>query len=697
MRNVYSVGQVNHYVKNMFTQDYFLRKVYVKGEVSNCKYHTSGHIYFSLKDETGTLSCVMFAGHRRGLAFRMKDGDKVVVGGAVDVYERDGRYQLYAKEITLEGAGALYERYLALKQELEDMGMFAQEYKQPIPHFIHTLGVVTAPTGAAVQDIRNIAGRRNPYLQVILYPALVQGEGAVASIVRGIRMLDESGVDVIIVGRGGGSIEELWAFNEEEVARAIFECHTPVISAVGHETDFTIADFVADLRAPTPSAAAELAVADLGSILQSLRDFDDRLNRLMEDKVREKREKLETFSWKLERLSPGQQLLEKRQRLADLDELFRKLMEGKIRENRQALAFYIERLNGASPLKKLNQGYAYVAGGNVYFDTSKLERYYIFNDHNEEDLAVGVREGVEEDTNKRNRNDFVLWFTKSKFEDQALKWDSPWGVGYPGWHIECSGISMKYNGEYLDLHCGGIDNAFPHHTNEIAQSESYLGHPWCPQWCHVAHLNTSSGKMSKSKGEFLTVSLLEEKGYAPVVYRFFCLQSHYRKSLVFSWENLDNAAVAYGKLIARIAALPEEDGAVDTAAVETLQQKFRTAMDNDLNTSMAVTVLYDVLKAKTTDATKLAALDSFDQVLGLKLTEKAAALRKTQAAAPAAGGFTVVCEDGGEDPQVEALIRARADAKKAKNFAEADRIRDELKAQGVEITDVPGGVRWKRA
>ena len=362
MNNVYSVGQVNRYVKNMFTQDYFLQNIYVKGEVSNCKYHSTGHIYFTLKDEGGTLKCVMFAGSRRGLAFRMKDGDKVIAGGRVDVYERDGAYQFYAKEITLEGAGALYERYLALKQELEDMGMFAQEYKQPIPEFAHRVGIVTSPTGAAIRDIINVSTRRNPFIQSILYPALVQGEGAAASIVRGIRMLDEAGVDVIIVGRGGGSIEELWAFNEEEVARAIFECHTPVISAVGHETDFTIADFVADLRAPTPSAAAELAVADLGSILQSLRDFDDRLNRLMEDKVREKREKLETFSWKLERLSPGQQLLEKRQRLADLDELFRKLMEGKIRENRQALAFYIERLNGASPLKKLNQGYAYVAG-----------------------------------------------------------------------------------------------------------------------------------------------------------------------------------------------------------------------------------------------------------------------------------------------------------------------------------------------
>ena len=346
--------------------------------------------------------------------------------------------------------------------------------------------------------------------------------------------------------------------------------------------------------------------------------------------------------------------------------------------------------------KLLDTGYAYVAGGNVYFDTSKLERYYIFNDHNEEDLAVGVREGVEEDTNKRNRNDFVLWFTKSKFEDQALKWDSPWGVGYPGWHIECSGISMKYNGEYLDLHCGGVDNAFPHHTNEIAQSESYLGHPWCPQWCHVAHLNTEGGKMSKSKGEFLTVSLLEEKGYDPLAYRFFCLQSHYRKSLVFTWENLDNAVAAYNKLLSKIAALTPGKGEVDPAVLDELKARFTKAMDNDLNTSMAVTVLYDVLKAKTTDATKLAALDSFDQVLGLKLTEKAAALRKAQEAAPAAGGFTVVSEDGREDPQVEALIRARADAKKAKNFAEADRIRDELKAQGIEITDQKNGAVWRR-
>ena len=344
----------------------------------------------------------------------------------------------------------------------------------------------------------------------------------------------------------------------------------------------------------------------------------------------------------------------------------------------------------------LEKGYAYVAGGNVYFDTSKLERYYIFNDHNEEDLAVGVREGVEEDTNKRNRNDFVLWFTKSKFEDQALKWDSPWGVGYPGWHIECSGISMKYNGEYLDLHCGGVDNAFPHHTNEIAQSESYLGHPWCPQWFHVAHLNTDHGKMSKSKGEFLTVSLLEQKGYDPLAYRFFCLQSHYRKGLLFSWENLDNAALAYNKLLAKVAALKPGQDEVEPAALEELKAKFRKAMDSDLNTSMGVTVLYDVLKAKTTDATKLAALDALDSVLGLKLLEKAETLRAKQAAAPAAGGFTVVSESGEEDADVEAKIRARAEAKKAKNFAEADRIRDELKAAGIEVTDVPGGAKWKR-
>ena len=345
----------------------------------------------------------------------------------------------------------------------------------------------------------------------------------------------------------------------------------------------------------------------------------------------------------------------------------------------------------------LEKGYAYQAGGNIYFDTSKLEKYYVFNDHDEEDLAVGVRDSVEEDQNKRNKADFVLWFTKSKFEDQALKWDSPWGVGYPGWHIECSGISMKYNGEYLDLHCGGIDNAFPHHTNEIAQSESYLGHKWCNYWFHVHHLNTNSGKMSKSKGEFLTVSLLESKGYDPLAYRLFCLQSHYRRNLVFSYENLDNAVVTYGKLVAKIAALnPADPEPVDQAAFDALKEKFSSALANDLNTSLAITAVYDVLKAKTNDATKLALLGDFDYVLGLDLLAKADKKRKELAAAPKTGAFTILSESGEADPAVEAKIQARQDAKKAKNFAEADRLRDELKAEGIELTDIPGGVRWKR-
>lgn len=361
MKNVYSVGQVNRYVKNMFTQDFFLQKVYVKGEVSNCKYHTSGHIYFSLKDETGTISCVMFAGQRRGLGFSMKDGDKVVVGGTVDVYERDGRYQLYAKEITLEGAGDLYERFLALKQELEEMGMFAQEYKQPIPPFVRKLGVVTAPTGAAVQDIRNVSLRRNPYLQIILYPALVQGEGAAESVAKGIRMLDEAGVDVIIAGRGGGSIEDLWAFNEEVVARAIFECRTPVISAVGHETDFTIADFVADLRAPTPSAAAELAVYDYRSVLEAAGSLRERLHRAMWGKTELFRERLSGYQTKLSYVSPQNRLREDRQRLLSLEEAVETAMNLKIKEERQRLSVYLERFSGLSPLKKLNQGYSYVA------------------------------------------------------------------------------------------------------------------------------------------------------------------------------------------------------------------------------------------------------------------------------------------------------------------------------------------------
>ena len=331
----------------------------------------------------------------------------------------------------------------------------------------------------------------------------------------------------------------------------------------------------------------------------------------------------------------------------------------------------------------IDKGYAYLAGGNVYFDTSKLAEYYVFNKHEEEDLLVGVRDGVEEDVNKRNKNDFVLWFTKSKFEDQALKWDSPWGVGYPGWHIECSCISMKYLGDFLDIHCGGIDNAFPHHTNEIAQSEAYLGHKWCNWWFHVLHLNTTGGKMSKSSGEFLTVSLLEEKGYDPLAYRFFCLQSHYRKSLEFSWEALDNAVAAYDKLVARIAALKDEGGS-DEEGKKALRDAFDQAMGNDLNTAMGITALYDVLKAPISDKDKLALIADFDQVLSLGLL---AAAEKLRAKAP----------QQESDPEIDALVAARTEARKAKNWAEADRIRDELKARGIVLEDTKDGVKWKRA
>ena len=336
--------------------------------------------------------------------------------------------------------------------------------------------------------------------------------------------------------------------------------------------------------------------------------------------------------------------------------------------------------------KLIEKGYAYEAGGNIYFDTSKLEKYYVFNDFEEEDLAVGVREGVEEDGNKRNKADFVLWFTKSKFEDQELKWNSPWGVGYPGWHIECSCISMKHLGEYLDIHCGGIDNAFPHHTNEIAQSEAYLGHPWCKYWMHVYHLNTTAGKMSKSSGEFLTVSLLESKGYAPLVYRFFCLGSHYRKSLVFSYENLDNAAAAYEKLAARIAQLLEApQGEVEEEKLAGMKAAFTEALDNDLNTSLALTALYDALKADATPATKLSAVKDFESVLQLGLIEAAEKLNAAKAL-DLSDPFTA---------EIVKAIEARAEAKKAKNYAEADRIRAELAAKGVELIDTKDGTTFK--
>ena len=333
----------------------------------------------------------------------------------------------------------------------------------------------------------------------------------------------------------------------------------------------------------------------------------------------------------------------------------------------------------------LEKGYAYVAGGNVYFDTSKLEKYYVFNDFTEDDLEVGVREGVEGDANKKNKADFVLWFTKSKFDSQELKWDSPWGIGYPGWHIECSCISMKYLGEYLDIHCGGIDNAFPHHTNEIAQSEAYVGHSWCPYWFHVHHLNTDSGKMSKSSGEFLTVSLLESKGYDPLIYRFFCAQSHYRKSLVFSYEGLDNAKNAYEKLVARIAALKDGEE-TDETALKSLREKFRAALDNDLNTSLAVTALYDVLKYNTNDTTKLAAIKDFEQVLAFGLIEAAEKLREKENEAPDEA-----------DAWIIEKIAERAAAKKAKNYALADAIRAELTEKGITLIDSPTGTTYKKA
>ena len=360
-KNVYTVGQVNTYIKNMFTQDFLLHRVCVKGEVSNCKYHTSGHIYFTLKDAAGTISGVMFAGNRRGLAFRMKEGDRVVVTGSIEVYERDGKYQLYAKEITLDGEGDLYLRYEALKHELEEMGMFAQEYKKPIPRYVKRVGIVTASTGAAIQDIRNIASRRNPYVQLILYPALVQGEGAAESIVNGIHALDLLGVDVMIVGRGGGSIEDLWAFNEEIVARAIFECETPVISAVGHETDTTIADYVADLRAPTPSAAAELAVYDVERLMQDIASCENRLNRLMKNQAVLSKNRLLSYAARLKVLSPEYQLNSKKQYAAELEDRLGRTMRNVLNQKRHRMELLARDMDGLSPLKKLSQGFSFVS------------------------------------------------------------------------------------------------------------------------------------------------------------------------------------------------------------------------------------------------------------------------------------------------------------------------------------------------
>ena len=374
-RNVYTVKQVNSYIKNMFTQDFMLNRIYVKGEVSNCKYHTSGHIYFSLKDESGTIACVMFAGQRGGLSFHMREGQQIIVLGSVNVYERTGSYQLYAQEIRLDGEGTLYEKYQMLKQELEEMGMFAPEYKKAIPRYAKRIGVVTAPTGAAVRDIMNISARRNPYVQLLLYPAQVQGEGAKESIVRGIRMLETKNVDVIIVGRGGGSIEDLWAFNDECVARAIFDCQVPVISAVGHETDVTIADYVADLRAPTPSAAAELAVWDYRQLQGYLDECRLRMNRSMTGTIRINRLRLKELDVRLSYLHPRHKLQDQQQRLIELEEELRTLMRDRVKEARHRLAIQIEKLNGLSPVRKLNQGFAYVeeADGGVVKSIRQVE------------------------------------------------------------------------------------------------------------------------------------------------------------------------------------------------------------------------------------------------------------------------------------------------------------------------------------
>lgn len=363
MRNVYTVAQVNAYIKNMFAEDFMLASIFVKGEVSNCKYHPSGHIYFTLKDEKGIIACVMFAGSRAGLSFKLEEGQQIVVGGSVDVYERDGKYQLYAKQITLDGAGLLYEKFDRLKRKLAEMGMFAPEYKQEIPRYIKTLGVVTAPSGAAVRDIINIATRRNPYVQIIIYPAIVQGEYAAESIVNGIRALERIGVDVMIVGRGGGSIEDLWAFNEEIVAKAVFDSRVPIISAVGHETDTTIIDFVADLRAPTPSAAAELAVCDFEMLAGKIEVYKSTLTHHISKRIQLESAKLENRRLRLKYLSPENRLQQKRMYCIDLEDRIAALMDRKLTLNRHKMAILAEKLKGMSPLEKLSQGYAYIEDG----------------------------------------------------------------------------------------------------------------------------------------------------------------------------------------------------------------------------------------------------------------------------------------------------------------------------------------------
>lgn len=361
MNSVYTVSQANQYIKNMFNQDFLLNNISVRGEVSNCKYHSSGHIYFSIKDRNGLLSCVMFAGKKRGLDFKVEEGNKVIVSGNINVYERDGKYQLYADKIEKEGTGDLYKRFIELKNELEEMGMFSDEYKKEIPKYSMNVGIVTASTGAAIQDIINISKRRNPYIKLVLYPAKVQGDGAADTIVNGIRCLDSKNLDVIIVGRGGGSIEDLWAFNEEKVARAIFECNTPVISAVGHETDYTIADYVADMRAPTPSAAAELVVFEYNKLCEKISSYEENMRYRIDIKIRNYRNTVNDLLWKLNKMSPANNIQSKRQRLADLEIRLYDSINRKTSERRHQLELLTERLNGLSPLNKLSGGYAYIS------------------------------------------------------------------------------------------------------------------------------------------------------------------------------------------------------------------------------------------------------------------------------------------------------------------------------------------------
>jgi len=364
MQNIYTVAQINTYIKNMFMQDYLLQKVHVQGEISNCKYHSSGHIYFTLKDKKGTLSCVMFAGNRKGLEFTLAEGQQVIVEGSIDIYERDGKYQLYARKIKKDGAGALFEQFERLKQELLERGLFAKEYKQPIPKYIRTLGVVTASTGAAIRDIINITKRRNPYVRIILYPAIVQGDAAAPSIVQGIRALEQLGVDVMIVGRGGGSLEDLWAFNTEMVAQAVFDCSVPIISAVGHETDTTIIDFVSDLRAPTPSAAAELAVYDVNVLLEQLESAKEHLNSLVDRKLRILRMQTEQKKQLLNSYSPIVRVREKKYQCIRSEELLEEAFLRTLNKKKHQVQIQIERLAGLSPLQKLQQGYSYMVDSN---------------------------------------------------------------------------------------------------------------------------------------------------------------------------------------------------------------------------------------------------------------------------------------------------------------------------------------------